>query len=94
MKPILETFCIAYYLTGIQRFRFILYKNLTIRIYVYVHVSRSGNSQWIEIIDGEKSRKGVIYDPGFKFFVSVTFQFSFRTKNEIVTSYGDDLKYG
>lgn len=34
MKPILETFCIAYYLTGIQRFRFILYKNLTIRIYI------------------------------------------------------------
>lgn len=80
MKPILETFCIAYYLTGIQRFRFILYKNLTIRIYIYiyVHVSRSGNSQWIEIIDGEKSKKGIIYDPGFKFFVSVTFQFSFR----------------
>lgn len=79
MKPILETFCIVYYLTGIQRFRFILNKKFN-DIYIY----RGGNSQWIEIIDEEKSKKGIIYNRILNSFCSLCN--SHRIKNEIVTS--------
>lgn len=45
---------------------------------------RGGNSQWIEIIDEEKSKKGIIYNPILNSFCSLCN--SHRIKNEIVTS--------
>lgn len=47
---------------------------------------RGGNSQWIEIIDEEKSKKGIIYNPDSKFFCFCSLCNSHRIKNEIVTS--------